>query len=170
MKELSLELDTPVDDETPPSASQPRTVPPPLPASASQIPPARAAADDAFAQQMIDRLAAGDYLGALIAAESLLEFRPLDTDASDTAQIARSELRHMYIDRLGSLDRIPYLTVTIEALLSAPWLDARSAILVGRIDGVATVRDVIEGASMHATDALRVLSELVLRRAVNFVD
>ena len=141
-------------------------MPPPLPPSASVIPAARAAADEAFAQRMIERLAAADYAGALLAAESLLEFRPLDADASDTAQIARSELRHIYIERLGSLERVPRLAMPFEGLLSHVWVDARAAVLLARVDGAASVREIVEGAGMHTTEALRVLSELVLRRAV----
>jgi hypothetical protein len=181
MEDATLELealtddgaapDGPPDDATPAPSSQPRSMPPPLPPSASQIPPARAAADDAFTQRMIERLAAGDYVAALIAAESLLEFRPLDSDASDTAVIARGELRRLYIARLGSLERVPRLLVPLEALLSHAWVDARSALLVGRIDGVASIRHIVEAAGgMHATEALRLLSELVLRRAVALDD
>jgi hypothetical protein len=166
-----VELEAVVLEEVPPPpSSQPRSVPPPLPASASTIPAARLEADDAFAARMIERLAAGDYQGALLAAESLLEFRPLDPDASDTALIARGELRRLYIERLGSLERVPHLSVPIEGLLSHPWVDARSAFVLGRIDGVATVREVVEGTGMHATDGLRLLSELVLRRAVTLDD
>lgn len=170
MNEPSIELDEPDDDAPTPPPSQPRSVPPPLPVSASFVPPARAAADEAFAQRMLERLAAGDYAGALIAAESLLEFRPLDADASDTAQIARTELRRTYIERVGSLERVPRLCMPLEGLLSHPWVDARAAVLVARVDGVASVREVVEGAGMHTTEALRVLSELVLRRAVTLDD
>jgi hypothetical protein len=180
MEDATLELealtddaglpDDPPDDSTPAPSSQPRSLPPPLPPSASQIPPARAAADDAFTQSMIERLAAGDYVAALIAAESLLEFRPRDSDASDTAVIARGELRRLYIARLGSLERVPRRVMPLEGVLSHAWVDARSALIFARVDGVATVREVVEDAGMHATEGLRLLSELVLRRAVALDD
>jgi hypothetical protein len=170
MDEATLELEA-LDDEVPePPPSQPRSVPPPLPPGASVVPAARAEADEAFAQHMLERLAAGDYAGALLAAESLLEFRPLDADASDTATMARTELRRVYIERLGSLERVPRLSVPLDGLMSHAWVDARGALLLARIDGVATVRDIVEGAGMHTTEALRVLSELALRRAVTLDD
>jgi len=141
-----------------------------LPDEASRPPAARFAADTAFADQMMERLASGDSLGALIAAEALLEYRPFDADALDTAQMARAELRKVYIARLGSLERIPKLSMPLEALLVHTGLEARAAFVLARVDGVASVRAIVEGAGMHATDALRVLSELFLRRAVAFDD
>jgi hypothetical protein len=169
MNDPSPDADPPAYEGTPiaPESTELRSMPPPLPPSASEIPAARAAAYDAFSQVMLERLAACDYLGAVIAAESLLEFRPLDPVATDTARLARAELRHLYLDRLGSIDRVPRLAVPLEGLLSHPWVDARAAFLIGRINGIDTIRELVEGAGMqHVTDALRVLSELVLRRAV----
>jgi hypothetical protein len=165
--EADLDPDTDV-GEGPPSSppSRPRTVPPPLPQSARHVAADRVAADDAFAERMLARLAAGDYQGALLAAEALLEYRPLDPDASDTAEIARSELRRVYAERLGSLDAVPRRAMPLEGLLSLQSLDPRAGFLLARIDGVATIREIVGAAGMHATDALRILSELVLRRAI----
>ncbi len=155
------------DTEAPPGPiSHPRSFPPPLPASASLIPAARAAADEGMAQRMLERLAASDYLGALIVAESLLEYRPLDSDASDTAQMARFELRRLYLERLGPLDAVPSMALPVEAILAHAWADARTGVVLARIDGVATIREIAEAPGMHATDALRILSELYLRRAI----
>lgn len=155
------------DSPSPPApSSRPRTVPPPLPESANLIAAKRVAADDAFAERMLDRLAAGDYQGALLAAEALLEYRPLDPDATDTAQMARSELRRVYVERLGSLDAVPHRAMPLEGLLSLQSLDPRAAFLLARIDGQATLREIVEAAGMHATEALRILSELVLKRAI----
>jgi hypothetical protein len=169
-------IDSDIDPDTaegrspPPPSSRPRTVPPPLPQSASHVAADRVAADDAFADRMLDRLAVGDYQGALLAAEALLEYRPLDPDATDTAQIARTELRRVYIERLGSLDAVPHRAMPLEGLLALQSLDPRAAFLLARIDGAATLREIVEAAGMHATDALRILSELVLRRAIALQD
>src|SRR5258708_24393665 len=95
-------------ESAPTSSAQPRSQPPPLPQSASRLAPARAAADAAFAERMLERLAASDYSGALMAAETLLVHQPLHGDALDCAQMARSELRKLYVARLGSRDRIPH--------------------------------------------------------------
>jgi len=170
MNQPSLELDASADDdESPPPSSRPRSVPPPLPAEAGRAPAAQVAADDALAEQMLERMAAADYGGALLAAESLLEFRPLDRDAQEIAAMARGELRRMYIERLGSLDRVPYLTMPLDGLLAQPSLDARAGFVLARIDGLASVRQIVEVGGMRATDTLRILSELVLRRAVAFL-
>ncbi|HXN31091.1 MAG TPA: hypothetical protein VN894_04485, partial [Polyangiaceae bacterium] len=56
----------------PSSEPPPKSQPPPLPESACHIPPARAAAGAASADRMLERLAASDYCGALMAAEALL--------------------------------------------------------------------------------------------------
>ena len=114
----------------------------------------------------MERLAAGDYEGAFIAAEALLEYRPRDQDALDCAQIAESELRRLYAARLGSLSRVPYVAMGSEAILALPALDSRAGFLLSRIDGVASLHDVVESSCIPMLEALRVLSELFLRRVI----
>jgi hypothetical protein len=154
----------------PVSSRPPRSMPPPLPDSASTIPPARAAADDAFAESMMERLAAGDYHAASLAAEALLEYRPRDQDALDCAEIARSELRKLYTSRLGSLERVPHVAMGPEAIFSLQALDFRAGYLLSRIDGVASLYEVVESGSLPSLEALRILSELLLRRVIAFQD
>ncbi len=146
----------------------PKSVPPPLPDSATQLLPARAAADDAFAETMLERLAAADYEGARIAAEALLEFRPRDRDALDCAQMAASELRKVYVARLGSLDRVAHVAIGTDAIVAQRGLDFGAGYLLSRIDGLATLRQVVEGAGVSSLEALRILSELYLRRVIAF--
>ena len=146
----------------------PRSVPPPLPASASMVQPARAAADEALADTMLDRLAAGDYEGAIMAAEALLEYRPRDRDALDAAQIAKTELRKVYVARLGSIERVPRIAMGPDAILALKSLDFRAGFLLSRVDGVASVYEIVEGASVPSLEALRILSELFLRRVIAF--
>jgi len=152
----------------PVSSRPPKSSPPPLPLSASQIPPSRAAADNELAECMLDRLAAGDYGGALLAGEALLEYRPRDQDALDCAQIARGELRKVYTARLGSLDRVPHVAMGPEAIFSLQALDFRAGYLLSRIDGVTSLYDVVESGSIPSLEALRILSELFLRRVIAF--
>jgi hypothetical protein len=152
------------------SPQPPRSAPPPLPESASKILPARAAADEAFADHMLDRLAAGDYEGALIAAEGLLEYRPRDSDAIDCAKMARTELRRVHIARLGSLERVPHIVMGPEAIFSLKSLDFRAGYLLSRVDGLASTHALVEGASIPSHEALRILSELYLRRVIAFED
>jgi len=150
----------------PASSRPPRSSPPPLPESASQIPPSRAAADNAFAESMLERLAASDYQGALLAADALLEYRPRDQDALDCAQIARSELRKLYIGRLGSIEAVPRVAMGPDAIFSLKSLDFRAGYLLSRIDGLSTIHEIVEGGSLPSLDALGILSELVLRRVI----
>ena len=158
-----------VPDVPPPISSRPpKSAPPPLPMSASQVPPSRAAADNAFAESMLERLAAGDYEGASLAAEALLEYRPRDQDALDCAQIAKSELRKTYVARLGSLDRVPYVAMGPEAIISLQGLDFRAGLVLSRVDGLATLHDVVESGEIPSHEALRILSELFLRRVIAF--
>jgi hypothetical protein len=152
----------------PVSSRPPKSAPPPLPLSASHIPPSRAAADNALAECMLDRLAAGDYGGASLAADALLEYRPRDQDALDCAQIAKSELRKVYVARLGSLDRVPSVAMGPEAIFSLQALDFRAGYLLSRIDGVTSLYDVVESGSIPSLEALRILSELFLRRVIAF--
>jgi hypothetical protein len=163
---LNGEGHAPISEPT--SSRAPRSAPPPLPPSASQIPPSRAAADNALADTMLERLAAGDYEGARIAADALLEYRPRDTDALDCLQIAKSELRKLYAARLGSLERVPYVAMGAEALFALQSMDFRAGFLMSRIDGLATLREIVEAHSIPSLEALRILSELYLRRVIAF--
>jgi len=152
----------------PVSSRPPKSAPPPLPLSASQVPPSRAAADNALAECMFDRLAAGDYGGASLAADALLEYRPRDQDALDCAQIAKSELRKVYAARLGSLDRVPHVAMGPEAIFSLQALDFRAGFLLSRVDGETSLFDIVESGSITSLEALRILSELYLRRVIAF--
>jgi hypothetical protein len=146
----------------------PRSVPPPLPESASQVQPARAAADEALADTMLERLAAGDYEGAVMAAEALLEYRPRDRDALDAAQIAKTELRKVFVARLGAIERVPHIAMGPDAIFAQSSLDFRAGFLLSRVDGVSSIYEIVEGASIPSLEALRILSELYLRRVIAF--
>jgi hypothetical protein len=137
-----------------------------MPAPAAE----RVAADSAFAERMLECLARSDYAGALLAAEALLETHPGHQDLLDTAQIARSELRKLYAARLGSLDRAPRLAMGPQGLLTLQSLDFHAGLLLSRVDGRATVSEIVEASGLQSHEALRILSELYLRRAISFAD
>jgi hypothetical protein len=160
--------DATVFEPEPPSSTQPKSLPPPLPDSTDKLAVARAATDDAFAEYMLERLAAGDYLGAVLAAEALLEYRPRDQDALDCAQIARTELRKMYVARLGSLERVPHVVMGPDAIFSLQALDFRAGYLLSRVDGMSSIYEIVESGSIPSLEALRILSELCLRRVIAF--
>jgi hypothetical protein len=115
---------------------------------------------------MLERLAGSDYLGALISAEALLETHPLHQDALDTAQIARCELLRLYAARLGSLERVPRVAMGQSALFSMQLVDFRAGLLLARVDGRNTLRQIADQSGMPAHEALRVLSELYLHRVI----
>lgn len=146
----------------------PRSIPPPLPESAGRVEPTRAAADEALADTMLERLAAGDYAGAIMAAEALLEYRPRDRDAIDAAQIAKTELRKVYVARLGSIERVPRIAMGPDAIFALTSLDFRAGFLLSRVDGFASIYEIVEGASIPSLEALRILSELYLKRVIAF--
>ncbi|HZU81558.1 MAG TPA: hypothetical protein VE987_01520 [Polyangiaceae bacterium] len=156
----------PQSEPGPSSSPQSRSTPPPLPQSASRLAPARAAADAAFAERMLERLAASDYAAALMAAEALLVHQPMHADALDCAQMARSELRKLYVARLGSLDRVAHLKVGPQGLLALP-LDFGAGFLLSRVDGRSTLGEIVEHSGLPPLETLRILSELYLQRVIS---
>ncbi|HLK38188.1 MAG TPA: hypothetical protein VKU41_15605 [Polyangiaceae bacterium] len=158
-----------ISETVPPSAPSIKSAPPPLPTEATRPSSSRASADARFGEAMFERLAAGDYAGALLAAESLLLHQPLHADALDTAQIARSELRKLYTRRLGELDRVPRVAMGPEGLVALA-LDFRAGLVLARADGSTSLHRIVETCSLPELQALRILSELFLQRAIVFDD
>jgi hypothetical protein len=152
-------------DLEPSSAREPESQRPPLPDSASLVSATRMAAYAASTDRMFERLAASDYAGALTAAEALILHQPLNGDAIDCAQIARSELRKLYVARLGSLDRVPAVAIGLQGLLALS-LDFRTGFLLSRVDGQASLRQIADGCGLPELEALRLLSELYLQRVI----
>lgn len=116
-------------------------------------------------QDMMDRLALGDYTGALLVAERILEREPRHEGALETAESCRATLRKMYAARLGSLDRVPTVAVAREQMR---WLsiDHRAGFVLSLVDGVSTVEMLLDVSGMPALDALRILGELLQQRII----
>lgn len=123
-----------------------RTLPPP----SSEVDPL-----EHLANRMFDRLAAGNYAAALMAAEELLQKDPSSTDALQCAELARSELRKMYAKRLGTLQGIPK-----KAQLKLDTDDATCKAVWKLIDGKRTIQELIDIAAVSALDLLRALYEM----------
>jgi hypothetical protein len=157
-----------------PAAVKKRSVPPPMPRPSDRpglagpplVPAALSVADPSVAENlgktMIERLAAADYEGAFMAANTLLRHDPRSEEASQAAQIARSELYKTYDARLGDRQRVPRVAVRTEDIRSFP-LDACSALVLSQVDGSRTIDDIIHGGILPKLDVLRVLSELYLQ-------
>ena len=186
---------TSVDDEqlpaveimAPASSSRTRTRPPPLPEVPDRdepIPPSSRPAPFgnvmhsrapsrppriSDVEQMIARLAESDHEGALMAAETVLRQDPRQADALQCAQIARAELYRMYDARLGPRTSIPRMRIRPDQLGSVP-LDVRAALVLGQVDGRATVDQVIHAGVLTKLDSLRVLSELRLMGIIEISD
>jgi hypothetical protein len=141
------------------------SVPPALPASVREVPEIRSPVDAAAIDRMMDRLAAADYVGALVAAEALLRRLPRDADVLDCAEISRNELQKLYTSRLGALDRVPTIAMTPRELAGLR-LDVSTGFLLSRIDGLTTLREVAVTPGIAPHHALRVLSELYLEGVI----
>ena len=115
---------------------------------------------------MRDRLALGDYSGALVVAEGVLEGDSSHNEAARCAETCRERLYEMYAARLGSLDRVPHVAVPPEQVR---WLslDHRAGFVLSCVDGCSTLEEILDVAGMPVLDALRILYELHSQRIIS---
>ncbi|MBI3201527.1 MAG: hypothetical protein HYZ29_08295 [Myxococcales bacterium] len=115
--------------------------------------------------KMRDRYAAGDFTGALVLAESLLESNPSHADALRFAESCRDVLLQMYSARLGSLDRPVYVAVPPDQVR---WLslDHRSGFLLSLIDGSSTIEELLDISGMPRLEALRIVYTLFEQQVI----
>ncbi len=128
-------------------------------------PPSAPATDDTPLREMRERFSLGDYSGALVVAESILEEDPNHGEAGRLADNCRNVLQQMYVARLGSLERVPFVAVPREQLR---WLsiDHRSGFVLSHVDGVSSLEQILDVSGMPTLDALRILYELVQQRVI----
>jgi hypothetical protein len=119
--------------------------------------------------EMKERFALGDYSGALVVAESLLEENPTHVEAREYAESCRSVLQQMYMARIGSLDRVPIVAVARDQLR---WLsiDHRAGFVLSLVDGISSLEMILDVSGMASLDALRILFELVEQRIISLRD
>lgn len=145
--------------------------PPNAPAPPPAAPVAAPKGNDQSAQgqvgEMRDRFSLGDYSGALIVAEAILEADAKHAEARQVAQHCRRVLEQMYIARIGPLTRVPTVAVPRDQLR---WLsiDHRAGFLLSHIDGVSTLEMILDVSGMSPLDALRILYELAQQRVITF--
>jgi hypothetical protein len=159
---LSLDLDAPAGDALD-LVSRSSSAPDPVAvATASPAP-------DAYdpVGEMHDRFSLGDYSGALVIAESLLEEDPNHEQAKRYAENCRSILEQMYAARLGSLEQVPFIAVPREQLR---WLslDHRAGFVLSHVDGISNLGEILDISGMPTLDALRILFELSQQRVISF--
>ncbi|MCC6662628.1 MAG: hypothetical protein IT375_02740 [Polyangiaceae bacterium] len=118
---------------------------------------------------MYDRLKHDDYAGALLVAESILAREPGHHDAVQCREMCHTELRKLYLSRIGDLGRIPQLSVEPHEL-GHLLTDERAPRLLELVDGLTSLSIIIERAGMPALESLGLLSELFLRHVIEFED
>ncbi len=172
--DLGLELDPESGAPSPLAMadSHPRsTAPPPPPSSLElavdpkqSVRPVTAEGGDAL-NDMKDRYAVGDFTGALVIAESVLETDPDDMDAKRYAQSCREVLTQMYAARLGTLDQVVSVAIPADQIR---WLslDHRAGFLLSLVDGMSSIEEVLDVSGMTRLDALRILYTLVQQRVI----
>jgi len=112
-----------------------------------------------------DRFDVGDFSGALVLAEGILEHDPESVDALLYAEHCRDVLKQMYISRLGGVGRVPRVAVSHEQL---PWLslDHRAGFLLSLVDGRSSFEEVLDVSGMPPIEALRLLLELLQQNVI----
>ncbi len=116
---------------------------------------------------MRERFSLGDYSGALVIAESLVEEDPDRAEALKYVASCRQVLEQMYTTRIGPLDRVPFVAVPQEQLR---WLsiDHRAGFVLSHIDGNCSLEQILDVSGMPTLDALRILYELMQQRVISF--
>jgi hypothetical protein len=116
-------------------------------------------ADDPELTPVRERFERGDYFGAALRAEALLERRPDFAAARRYLDAARDALVQMYIGRLGSGSQVLRVAMRPDEIQGLS-LDHRSGFLISLIDGVATLDEILDMSGMPPLDALRLLYEM----------
>jgi hypothetical protein len=116
--------------------------------------------------EMQERFALGDYSGALVMAESMLDENPTHVEAREYAESCRSVLQQMYTARIGPLDRVPVVEIARDQLR---WLsiDHRTGFILSLVDGISSLEMILDVSGMPPLDALRMLFELVQQRIIS---
>lgn len=150
-------------DRQAPIAPMPAPPPPP----AAPVPPASSGRIVDPVQEMRERYSLGDYSGALVVAESILEEEPDHAEALKCEASCRQVLEQMYTARIGPLDRVPFVAVPQEQLR---WLslDHRAGFVLSHVDGNCSLDQILDVSGMPPLDALRILYELLQQRVIGF--
>ncbi len=125
----------------------------------------RAGRESGTLRDMQDRYAVGDFTGALVVAESILEANPENPDAKRYAQSCREVLTQMYAARLGPMDQVAVVSVPQEQIT---WLslDHRAGFLLSLVDGVSSIEEILDVSGMTRLDALRIMYTLYQQNVI----
>jgi hypothetical protein len=116
-------------------------------------------------REVRDRFDVGDFTGALVLAEGILEHDTENADALLYAEHCRDVLKQMYLSRLGGVRRVPQVAMGPDELR---WLalDHRAGFLLSLVDGRCTIDEVLDMSGMPDLDALRVLMQLLQQNVI----
>lgn len=122
--------------------------------------------EDPAVLEMKDRYAMGDFSGALVIAEGIMDSNPEDLDAPRYAQSCRDVLTQMYSARLGQLDQVVRIAVPNDQIR---WLtlDHRAGFLLSLVDGHSTLDQILDISGMTRLDALRIMYQLLDQRVIS---
>ena len=114
---------------------------------------------------MKDRYATGDFSGALIIAEGILEASPYHGEALRCQERCTEVLSQMYLARLGSLAQIVRVALGGDEIR---WLslDHRAGFLLSLIDGQSSIENLLDISGMPRLEALRILYGLLDQRVI----
>jgi hypothetical protein len=112
-----------------------------------------------------ERYEVGDYSGALVQAEAVLEDRPDDGEALRLADACRAQLLDMYLARIGDRTQVPRVVMEPDQLR---WLslDHRAGFLLSVIDGTSTIDEILDVSGMAELDTLRTLYDFLLQGVI----
>ncbi len=138
---------------------------PAAPAAVTPMAPAFSAQDVDPETEMKDRYAMGDFTGALVVAESLLDANPEDEQAARYAESCRDVLTQMYSARLGPSDQKVVVAVPPDQIR---WLslDHRAGFLLSMIDGTCSIDEILDVSGMARLEAMRILFMLYEQQVI----
>ena len=118
---------------------------------------------------MNERFALGDFTGALFVAEFLLGRDPDNAATQLCAAASRERLEQLYSSRVGCLTRVPIVAIR-ENDMRWLGLDHRAGFLLSRVDGRASLVEILDVSGMPRLEALKTLVELYEAGAIRFAE
>lgn len=115
--------------------------------------------------EMEELYALDDLSGALRFAELILGREPDHARARRCAENCRTRLLALYASKIGSQQAVP-IPALGDAELRWLGLDHRAGFLLSRVDGLATVEEVLDICGMPRLEALKTLVSLLERGAI----
>lgn len=149
-----------------------RAIPPPLPAPPRPGRESFVSEDDIVGGRihvLYDRLAHDDYAGGLLVADRLLAREPDNRDAQQCRDMCVTELTKLYVSRIGSLDRVPQLSVEADQIRPAV-VGVPASRVLRHVNGLKTVEAIVAASRVPRVEALRQLSEAYLGELIEFAD